>query len=407
MKKIILILIFGLCIFIFGLQFFINKGLKPLIQEKVLPVIKERIKSDVSIGNISLNLFAGKLSVENIKVSNPSGFEERELLSVKKSIQDISIKEIILKRLISVQEITIKDSVINVIRNSNGVLNLDKITEQLRASEQKPDRQDKQTEQIKENCIPPFKLQNFFINSGFLYSDSYYTKEKFELNLDTSVTAKNISNQGRDELSGQFNIKGNLKGKTEIFVMEIGGRIAPLNNILKPTFEVSGNICSIDLSLFKDICKETKIKSGIITLKIELKCLIGVYDAGKSVISGVVNKLEFEDGVITDDVDLSSLNFTVPVKGLFDKPEFNFQTAFINMIIENVIKKQGLKLLQKTGRDFFKKEGVDQQKVDKEIKRVLGDSDLSRELTKKLSESGLFDSVDKKSENKNLADEKQ
>jgi len=85
-------------------------------------VLPEVLGTDAQIGNISMVLVRGKLSVGDIKVGQPQGFEGAPLLTLKRIGVDIDLSSL-RKGPLTIEDVTVTDLNLNLICDSNGVIN--------------------------------------------------------------------------------------------------------------------------------------------------------------------------------------------------------------------------------------------------------------------------------------------
>jgi|GEM_PF-5923582 len=330
--RVILILVLLLVVAVFGLNLFLEKGLTPAIQ-KALPAVEEKLGAPVSVGKASVSLFQGSVVLEDVSVGNPEGFNQPHLFSLARSVQDIALWPLITKQEIRVEEVTIENSDLTVVRNKDGLINLEVILANLKkgadettepAPEEKPEEQPEQ----EPTPLPPFELEQLFVSSLLTYVQEKSSGEPFNLGLQLKITGKEIGTIGEPTDRGTLSIVGNLAGNQELFVINLDGKIAPITDPLKPTFEIEGKVNSVQLTMFEIFQKDFKINGGMMGLDMTLHAKDGVFDPEKSQIRVLINQPDLGSGMgLPSGFQPASLTFPVKVSGTVQEPKVNFMAG--------------------------------------------------------------------------------
>jgi hypothetical protein len=343
------IIAFGLIIvvvLVLGLQFFLAYGLTDSLRKWVLPVIKERYDADISVGSISVNLFAGSLSVNSIKLNSAPGFDEPTILGIDRCGLKVGLPALFRGGSAEIQKAIVKDMTLNIIRNKNGALNIQPLLASMYESQKgvtssagsaggQPEAQAGKQHQLPNITIR--KMESF---TKFDYTD-WQIGEPFKLGLELDLRLNNIANYGpEDSLSGVINLNGNLLQAKKKCAFDLNGRISPVTNPLLVSFDLSGSMQTADLKTFKGLIESIGLQDGKISATIKLVCRHGQFDEEKSVIN-----LKFSDVVLTPEkaekmkgIPLpSSFNVPVPVKGLLANPQVYVAAAFVKVITSDAM----------------------------------------------------------------------
>ena len=182
-----------------------------------------------------------------------------------------------------------------------------------------------------------------------------------KLALDLRITADNLRTFGdQDKDQGSFAVKGNLEGKPNSLVIDIKGSTAPFSIPGKPSFEINGTITNICTRDFKEMAESMGIEADCIDFDINVKCAKGVYIIGKSAIRTKITNLKLvgKSAGKARGMSIASLSVSVPLKGTFEKPEFDLIGALINTFTGNI-------------DTMIKSINVDQKNVDKKVDKFL------------------------------------
>lgn len=327
--RIILVLVLLLVVAVFGLNWFLEKGLTPAIQ-KALPAVEEKLGAPVAVGGASVSLLAGSVTLDNVAVGNPEGFQEGDLFSLARSVQDIAVWPLLTKREIRVEEVTIEQSNLTVVRNTDGVINVKKLLENIQKAAPPKEPQPEEAPPAEEppsedKPLPPFQLEHLFVTSLLTYLQEKESGDPFRLGLNLKVTGEGLGTIGEPTDRGTFSVKGNLAGNQDLFVIGVDGKIAPITDPLKPTFEIEGKVDSVELKMFEVFKKDFNLDSGMMGLDMVLHAKDGVFDAEKSVVRVLIAQPEIGGGLgVPAGFQPASLAFPVRVSGTVQEPKVNF-----------------------------------------------------------------------------------
>ncbi|MBN1457598.1 MAG: AsmA family protein [Sedimentisphaerales bacterium] len=87
LKSIIIILLVLIILIVAIVHFAGDKALKAGIETAA----SKALGVDVSVGNVSLSILAGKLELKNLVISNPEGYQHPEMLKIGHGLIDVSI----------------------------------------------------------------------------------------------------------------------------------------------------------------------------------------------------------------------------------------------------------------------------------------------------------------------------
>ncbi len=323
--RILLVLVLLLVVAVFGLNWFLEKGLTPAIQ-KALPTVEEKLGAPVEVGSASVSLLAGSMTIKDVSVGNPEGFPKSDLFSLARSVQDIAVWPLITKQQVQIEEVTIEESNLTVVRNTEGAINIKTLLANLQKDappEEEPPAEEPPTEE--KGPLPPVNLEQLFVTSLLTYMQEKENKDPFQLGLQLKVTGEDLGTIGEPTDRGTFSVRGNLAGNQELFVIHVDGKVAPIVDPLQPTFEIEGKVDSVELQMFEVFQKKFKLKGGMMGLDMVLHAKEGVFDADKSVVRVLINQPDIGSGLgIPAGFEPASLAFPVRVSGTLQEPEIDF-----------------------------------------------------------------------------------
>lgn len=394
-RKIVVIALILSIALITGIQLFLAYGLTDSLRKWVLPAIKARYQTDVSVSRVSVNLLGGALSVHGIKVANPPGFDEPTMFSVERCGLQVGLPALFRAGSADIQKAVLKDVLLTITRDKNGALNMEPLLaaihesqkSQAPAAETSPAPVQQQETNAKQSTFPNIIVKKMEVLAKINYLD-WKIGQPFKLGLEMNLLLSNIANYGFDDsLSGVVNLHGNILENDKKCAFDLNGRISPISDPLLVSFDLAGSMQTIGLKTFKGLIENIGLQDGNVSGTITLVCRKGQFDPEKSMF-----RLKFSDVVLTQEkadkmrgIPLpSSLNVIVPVKGPLSNPQINITESFfksitsedtVNSILKNLIDSKGSKndSAGKAGQKAVESELKEPAKKINDVKGLFGD----------------------------------
>jgi len=350
-----------LVVAIVGLQIFLKSYLGTAINQQVKPVLEDKTQVKIELGDASVNIVGGSVSVRDVKVGNPKQFSEPTLFGLKKFVVDVdmgrllNIKKLMAKKPdIKVDEITLKDAEINIIRNADGLVNLKVLADTMNAgkeakpAEKKPEEKKPEEAKGEEAApakaagpveLPPLWLNSLEISSIIRYVDHAILKDKpLDIALKMKVDVKNISTYDVGA-NGTISITGAMATDSDLCKTDLKGHVMPLVDPAKPTFDIAGSIGSIDLRFVRPYIQPLGVGCDALSLQVNIVCTNGVFDAKQSVITLAMTKVVLSGDLaksLPPGVNyLAELTVPVPIEGPINAPKVNMAKAITKAILDN------------------------------------------------------------------------
>ena len=362
MKKAIIVILVLIVVAAIGLQLFLAYGLTDSLRQWVLPMAKERWNLDVTLERVSVNLLGGSLSIHGVQVINPPGFDDKSMITMKRFKLTIGLLALFRGGIAKIEKATIRDASLSVVRNREGVLNIEPALEAIHAAmsnapaaapgETGPPATDRTALPVRK--IPDFAIQQMEAKTRLQYVDHKISEPPFRLGLDIQVRLKDIANYGRDDvMSGTINLLGHILTTDRKCAFDLNGRIAPIKDPTRLSFDLTGSIQTIDLKNFQELAKRCGFEKGQISGTMTLYCQQGVFDPEKSVLHLTFNKAKLtkEQQEQFGGIPFpETFNALVPVKGTLTNPAIDIQEALMktlaskdtfDSIIKGVLEAQG------------------------------------------------------------------
>ncbi len=334
----ILVLVLLAVLAVFGLNWFLEKGLNPVIQ-KAIPSAEEKLGVDIAVGNASVSILAGSMTLEDVSLGNPEGFDHPEMFTLARSVQDIAVWPLLSKREIRVEEVTVEESNLTVVRNPDGLINLKVLLAAL--SEGAPPPGEAPSPDKEPGDLPAFQLEQLLVTSLLTYIQEKESGDPFQIGLRLRIEGDHLGTIGDPTDRGNLSIRGNLVGNQELFVIGVEGSIAPITDPLKPTFELKGKVDSVEITMFEVFRKDFRLDGGMMGLDMTLHADQGVIDPEASVVRVLISQPQLASGFgIPSGFEPAALAFPVRVSGTIQEPKVHFMEG-LRRGIQDAIKEAG------------------------------------------------------------------
>ncbi|MBI3987250.1 MAG: hypothetical protein HY343_10035 [Lentisphaerae bacterium] len=306
-KKIIFFLVLLIAAALPALHVLLSRGVTKAVREVVLPAVKQRLHVDVSAQEVGVNLFGGKAVVRNVRVASPEGFDNSAMLLVQRFAVNLGLLSLIRGGATDIDELSLNDAILTVIRNKEGDINLKKVLERLRGTSERPaggPRPEKPAptppkgpastaQSSTPKSLPPIRVGQLNARLLLQYFDEAVSQPPFSLGLEARLKVRNAATFGDPEtLSGTFQLDGALTSRDRKYAFVFSGRLAPIVDPAAPSFDLDGSMESVDVRLFAPFASKVDIEGGFISTRLHLVCRNGVFDESRSVVNLTTEKIK-------------------------------------------------------------------------------------------------------------------
>jgi len=334
LSKIFLVLLLLFLVSIFALNWIGDRYLGRLAQV-ALPAAEESLGVSLALEDLGFNLFRGTVRVAGLKVGNPEGFATETLYSLDRGFINVGLMRLLRSQEIHLQEITVLNSDLTIVRNTAGEVNLRKLMERFEAEDIEDPEEEEDPREPAE--LPPFALDRFEWISLVRYVGERDGRDSFEIGFQVAIDATDIASVGAPTDRGFFSVRGNLAGSQELFVMDMKGEVAPISDPLRLTMEMSGKVDSMDISMFEAFQRDFGLREGMMGLDLVLKVDEGVFDESQSVVNVLIAQPAFGSGVnVPAGFAPATLRFPVRIGGTLEEPRIYFREGLMRGIREAV-----------------------------------------------------------------------
>lgn len=341
-KKIIFILVLLIAAALTALHVLLSRSVTKAVREVVLPDVKRRLNVDVSAQEVGVNLFGGEAVVRNVRVANPEGFDDSAMLRVQRFAVNLGLLSLLRGSATEIEELSLNDAILTVIRNQEGDINLKKVLDHLQGTNERPaggpaggPRPENPTSTPPEGpvptspasphkSIPPIIVDRLKARILLQYFDERVSQPPFSLGLEARLEVRNAATFGdSDTLSGTFQLDGALTARDRKYAFAFSGRLAPVSDPAAPSFDLDGSTEPVDIRLFAPFVSKYDIEDGLISARMHLVCRNGFFDESQSVVNLTAKQLKVSSARLDKlgGVELpKTFTIAVPIGGALAHP---------------------------------------------------------------------------------------
>jgi hypothetical protein len=409
LKVLTAILTLGLVILI-GLHLFLQYGLTRTMREVVLPRLEAETGIAATVGRLSINLPNGILYLKDVAVKNPAGFLLENMASIDRINVEVDILSLLKQKLIRVKNIEIENALVNVIRNKDGEININRVQEGMPqpphpAVEGRPvpdggkpslEKPDVEAPSPPPAALPEVLIEALQCNAKVRYLD--FKLDQLDIVLDLNVIGSNLSTQKDPSTPwGDVSVIGSLGSKRTRFVTDLQLRLAPVVDPQVPSFDLTGKVMEIDPRILEKAYGDLGIHSAPFGLDPKIHCREGWFK--ESTVTLNLVDIVFEDKLakrLGGMASVGSLRFSLPVEGSLRKPVVDLQQALYGALGGNAQTLLGSFLkgvvAKETGRDEPPENLADAavELLGEHVDEI-GESETVQKILKDLADGGSSD----------------
>jgi len=337
-----------LVIAIISAQLFFEYGLSDTLRNTVIPSLQNQLGAEVAVDHIRVNLLGGSVAAYGIKIMNPEGFD---LGTAMTSIERCSIKigwvALLGGQVADIKKVRIKGAQVDIVRNRDGRMNIEPILELFRKLSGERSRSGVGAA----GAVPAqpgrhfaawtmpraWALRDMEVRTHIRYVDHTFNGEPLALALDVNLKARDIANQGAsDVLSGTVELQGNLMADEKPSAFDLRGRVSPLMDMARWSFDLSGSMQTVDLKSFRRLAETNGIEDGAVAMTVGLVSRKGIYDTDKSALRLTCQNLKLADNrrVKLKNIKLPpTVQLVVPVEGSISNPKVDVMQAITRTVM--------------------------------------------------------------------------
>ncbi|MBI4845110.1 MAG: hypothetical protein HY810_01315 [Candidatus Omnitrophica bacterium] len=227
-KKILI----GIFVFIAALVFILAVGKNIIIKKTVTSGVKVVTGLDMKIDKINVGVMNSLLNIEGLKLFNPEGFEDKLMVDLPEIFVDYDLEAFFKEKAVHLQEVRLNLNEFTVIKNKEGVLNLDSLKPVQSAKKEQEEPNLAEEEPKQKQDMPKIKIDKLKLKIGKVITKDYSAKGEpviNEFNINIDETFENITDPNEivkiilkkvlPKLSAQF-LKNAVSGGVESMLKE-------------------------------------------------------------------------------------------------------------------------------------------------------------------------------------------
>lgn len=332
-----------------ALHVILEKQLGELLGKYVVPVAKDKLDVEVNIEDAGVNLFGGTLNVAGITVGNPDGFAEPTVLTLENLLIQMNLPSLLRGGLVHISDAEVNGAVLTIVRQDERPVNLKIVADRISPAEPaaatpgaRPGEKNKETRNDNESAEQVrATIDKLVLNSKVRYVDHAIMPEKpVDFTLDLVATVDDLATFEEDGADwGRISIEGSLSGNPDSCVTDLRGQLAPMDDPVKSSFDLAGDIESVDVDLIQPYLDLGGFSCSSLSLELNMRCRNGEFDSEKSYITLKVKKIaiagEFAKRLPPGLNVIPSISIPIPLGGTISEPELNFTYAFLKTVSDN------------------------------------------------------------------------
>jgi hypothetical protein len=331
-----------------ALHMVLERHLGELLNKYFVPVAEEKLKVDVNIDDAGINLLGGSLNVNGITVGNPDGFSEPAILTLDNLVIQMNLPSLLRGGLVHISGAEVTDAVLTIVRQDKRPVNLKVVADRLSPAEPAaarpeapPEGKQEKTGEVAASGFPKATVDRLLLNTRVRYVDhAIAPKKPVDFTLDLVTTVDNLATF--EEYAGDWGdirIEGSLSGNTNLCVTDLRGRLGPMADPVKSSFDLSGDIASVDIDLIQPYLALGEFTCSSLSLELKMRCRDGEFDSRESHIDikmkNVVPTGKFAKTLPPGFNVIPSVSVPIPLGGTVSEPELNFTYAFLKTVSDN------------------------------------------------------------------------
>lgn len=253
-----------------------------IVQRLVVPHMSGRLGLDVQVEGAGIRLIGMGLRVRGLRIGNPPGFAEPDLLVVGNGLIRVLPKFGFLK-VTPIVTVKVKDVEFNIIRSARGRLNLDRVLSAGASPARRRGEGGRRSKPLSEPCAKPCGLGRLIVKKVALQGTVRYIDHSAAnagtITVSADARASNLRNFGNPHrLTGRISVKAKGESDDGDSTLSIKGNLAPLVNPLALSYELKGRMESDDSAVIAMLLPDQDWTATSADIKLRVECRDGVYD---------------------------------------------------------------------------------------------------------------------------------
>jgi hypothetical protein len=339
----------ALLLLVLALHLFLSVRLNRLLREAVFPLVAQAYGVQVQADDASLNLLGGSMKLRGLAVANPPGFPEPSVVSVHATEADLDLLALA-RGVIQVSRARTDRAQVVVTHDRENRFNVVELQRRVKDNATRresgvdrppaPPSAGIAPRRRAPPSVPRVLLRDFSADVTLTYVDHFVAAEPLSLAFQTRLEADNVATYDTGSpFWGGFALKGHLADDPRAFVTDLRGRVAPLTDPARPSFDLNGQIAAVDWQRLRPLLRKTEVECDSADVRVRLVCRRGTFVTPDSVLMATLRNAR-PTGKLARKVKgwplPRDVTVAVPVQGELDDPKLDLQGALLRSILESL-----------------------------------------------------------------------
>lgn len=368
-KWIVISLVLLTVLAVVGLYGFLKYGLTGTVQQYVLPEVLTQAGVETELEHVELDLFKGAFSVKGLKIKNPAGFVEPDMMTVDQADVMVRLQSLLKQDPIEVQWIKLHGAKLHVVRNREKVINIQQLQTELAAklppSNAEPSEPTDASQPMEsteggvaespavseQQPLPALVLKSLEADLVVDYVDQSERAPVKQGELTVNLRGRNLATATVTDIPwGELYLISNIKADRYGFPINLNLLVAPFDTPETLSFDLKGAPFEMDASLVNKSIKKLGIESEKVRLDVDVKARNGVFVQPDSVVGTELKGVKLDKSVAGIELTASALKFKLPVFGTVMKPVIDWKDSINKVVLANrsvLVKEVGAQFIDK------------------------------------------------------------
>lgn len=346
-RTLIIVAAIGLALFV-ALQVFLSFWLTGAVQNMAPPIVRKQFGIDLSIRRTSFNLLTGTVSLSGVRAGNPAGFPGPDMVTLERGSVNLSLWGF-LRRVTRIEDARLSGLDVTVIRNAAGDINLGKVADASSpasagggapATPSPPSLTAAEKAAVSPAAAvsPRVRIENMNVMGRINYLDQKAGDPPAAVGYDVRLKVRGLATYGNAKMPwGTLDLRGHLASDTNSMVTRITGRVAPLTDPDRPSFDAAGEIESIDVRTITALAGKQDFECDPFAIKLNLVCRDGKFDDRKSLITVCMKDVKLHGKLAKSGIKkVSSLTVPIPLGGTLKEPKILWDQAIMAAVMHSL-----------------------------------------------------------------------
>lgn len=351
-----------------ALHVWLNHALTDLARRALRSATGE-VGLNADVGHVAFNLPRGLLMVEGLSVANPDGFGPTNVFSVGRLRVNLGWLALV-RGIVHLSEIDVDRARLTIVSNDRGEINAVALHEQVAAKLESVALESETAGPVESPPQPPapeavtpaaptapstppvhppewprVRVDRLRIEGVTAYHATTAADEHAPVSLWTETTLTDFRTYGgTNDPWADLTLRGHLEDDPEACVLNMTGRVAPVTDPARPSFNLRGGLAALQPGAIQEL-GELGFQAEAMNLTVTLECRDGVFNPAVSRLTLTLREPRYDGRVLGRKrrVELPhEIQVVIPVGGTVEAPEVDWAGPLLNAVLQAALGSGGL-----------------------------------------------------------------